>query len=319
MASHTGLVPPAAPVQGDFWNGAQVCLTITGGRLGDLFGRKRMFVAGAVIFAAGSMLASLATSVPMLIIGESVIEGVGAALMLPAMASLLVASYRGRDRALALGIWGGMAAGGAAIGPVLGGFLTTHYSWRWGFRIDVFVAALLVAGSLLIRDSRDRQGKPSIDFVGIGLSSVGLLDGVFAIIEGSTYGLWTAHGGLRLLGHSASPFGLSIVPILASLSMVLLAGFFAWEQRLTARGETPLVSMKRFANSQFTAGASLTGAMSLGQVGLTFCIPVFLQDRVVARHRHHRFGADRVDRRGTVRWRQVEPCHHARLPRCGQS
>lgn len=252
-------------------------LTITGGRLGDLFGRKRMFVVGAVIFAAGSMLASLATSVPMLIVGESIVEGVGAALMLPATASLLVASYRGKDRSLALGIWGGMAAAGAAIGPVLGGYLTSHFSWRWGFRINVFVAALLVVGSLLIRDSRDRAEKPSLDFVGIGLSSLGLLAGVFAIIEGSTYGWWRARGALRVLGRDLTPGGLSIVPVLVLVSLVLLAGFGLWEQRLTARGRTPLVSMQLFRNSQFTAGASLTGAMSLGQVGLTFCIPVFLQ------------------------------------------
>jgi EmrB/QacA subfamily drug resistance transporter len=252
-------------------------LTITGGRLGDLFGRRRMFVTGAVIFAAGSMLASLATSVPMLIVGESVIEGVGAALMLPATASLLVASYRGRDRSLALGIWGGMAAAGAAIGPVLGGYLTTHFSWRWGFRINVFVAALLVGGSLLIRDSRDRQAKQSIDFVGIALSSLGLLGGVFAIIEGSTYGWWAARGDLRILGHGVAPAGMSIVPVLIVVSLALLAAFVAWEKRITALGRTPLVSMTLFANSQFTAGASLTAAMSLGQVGLTFCIPVFLQ------------------------------------------
>ncbi len=241
-------------------------LTIAGGRLGDLFGRKRMFVAGAVIFAAGSMLASLAASVPMLIVGESIIEGIGAALMLPATASLLVASYRGRDRALALGIWGGMAAAGAAIGPVLGGYLTTHYSWRWGFRINVFVAALLVCGSLFIRDSRDREEKASIDFAGIALSSLGLLAGVFAIIEGSAYGWWRAHGNLHVLGHSVAPGGLSVVPVLIAVSLVLLGMFVAWEQRLTSRGGTPLVSMKLFANGQFTAGASLTAAMSLGQM-----------------------------------------------------
>jgi len=252
-------------------------LTITGGRLGDLFGRKRMFVTGAAIFAAGSMLASLASSVPMLIVGESIVEGVGAALMLPATASLLVATYRGRDRAVALGIWGGMAAAGAAIGPVLGGFLTTHFSWRWGFRINVFVAALLVGGSLLIRDSRDREERQSIDFAGIALSSLGLLAGVFAIIEGSSYGWWTAHGGFRVLGHPLAPGGLSIVPFLMVISAGLLSGFVAWERRVTARGGTPLVSMMLFANSQFTAGASLTAAMSLGQIGLTFCIPVFLQ------------------------------------------
>jgi MFS family permease len=103
-------------------------LTITGGRLGDLYGRKKFFVLGAGIFAIGSFLASISHSVGMLLIGESIVEGIGAALMLPATASLLVSTYQGRDRAIALGAWGGMAAVGSAIGPILGGYLTSHYS-----------------------------------------------------------------------------------------------------------------------------------------------------------------------------------------------
>ncbi len=230
-------------------------LTITGGRLGDLFGRKRMFVAGAVIFAGGSLLASLSRSVGMLILGESIIEGIGAALMMPATSSLLVATYRGRDRALALGVWGGMAAAGSAIGPIVGGYLTSHYSWRWGFRINVIVAALLVVGSLLIKDSKDRTIRPTLDWAGIVLSGLGLTGAIYAIIEWSTRPL----------------------PLLALGSVVLLAAFALWERRVAAAGRTPLVSMSIFANSQFTTGAALTGAMSLGMIGLTFCLPVFLQ------------------------------------------
>ncbi len=230
-------------------------LTITGGRLGDLFGRKRMFVAGAVIFAAGSLLASLSKSVGMLILGESIIEGIGAALMMPATSSLLVATYRGRDRALALGVWGGMAAAGSAIGPIVGGYLTSHYSWRWGFRINVIVATLLVLGSFLIKDSKDRTIRPTLDWTGIVLSGLGLIGAIYAIIEWSTRPL----------------------PGLALISAVLLGAFALWERRVAAAGRTPLVSMSMFANSQFTTGAALTGAMSLGMIGLTFCLPVFLQ------------------------------------------
>jgi MFS family permease len=99
-------------------------LTITGGRLGDLFGRKRMFMFGAVLFGVGSFIASISTSVPMLIVGESIVEGIGAALMMPATASLLVSKFRGRDRAIAFGVWGGVAGASTAIGPLLGGWLT---------------------------------------------------------------------------------------------------------------------------------------------------------------------------------------------------
>ncbi|HVW31716.1 MAG TPA: MFS transporter [Acidimicrobiia bacterium] len=230
-------------------------LTITGGRLGDLFGRKKLFVAGAVIFAAGSLLASLSKSVGMLIAGESIIEGVGAALMMPATSSLLVSTYRGKDRALALGVWGGMAAAGSAIGPIVGGYLTSHYSWRWGFRINVIVAAVLVLGSFLIKDSRDRTIRPTIDWTGIALSALGMIGFIYTVIE------WSTHR----------------MPLLGLGSLAVLAAFAVWERRVAAAGRTPLVSMSMFANTQFTTGTALTGAMSLGMIGLTFCLPVFLQ------------------------------------------
>jgi len=252
-------------------------LTITGGRFGDLFGRKRMFMLGAAIFAIGSFTASISHSVGILILGESVIEGIGAALMLPATISLLVASYRGRDRALALGVWGGMAAAGSAIGPVVGGYLTSHYSWRWGFRINVFVAAILLLGSVLIKDSRDREEKPTIDLLGVVLSAAGLMGVVFAVIESATYGWWKATKLFSIASYPLQLGGLSIVPYVLWLGVLFLICFFAWEQRMVNRGKTPLVAMKIFANKQFTAGASLSTIMSIGQVGLIFCIPVFLQ------------------------------------------
>jgi MFS family permease len=98
---------------------------ITGGRLGDLFGRKKMFLIGAFTFAVGSIIAALSHSVAQLIIGASVVEGLGAAMMTPATSSLLISNFRGRERALAFGVWGGVAGASAAFGPLLGGYLTT--------------------------------------------------------------------------------------------------------------------------------------------------------------------------------------------------
>src|SRR5205807_1492861 len=142
--------------------------------------------------------------------------------------SLLISTYRGRDRALALGVWGGMAAAGSAIGPIVGGYLTSHYSWRWGFRINVIVATLLVLGSFLIKDSKDRTIRPTIDWTGIVLSALGLIGAIYAIIEWSTRPL----------------------PLLAVASVALLGAFAVWEQRVAATGRTPLVSMSMFANTQ---------------------------------------------------------------------
>jgi EmrB/QacA subfamily drug resistance transporter len=252
-------------------------LTITGGRLGDLFGRKKMFMLGAVIFALGSFLASISHHVGTLIIGESIVEGIGAALMMPATASLLVSTYRGRDRALALGIWGGMAAAGSAIGPVLGGYLTSHYGWRWGFRINVFVAMLLLAGSVLVKEARDREEKASLDVVGVLLSSLGLLAGVFAIIEGGTYGWLKALSTFNIFGQAIDFGRFSIVPGAIAASVVLLVAFYLWEQKVVNDGGTPLVSMKIFKNKQFSSGALTTALMSTGMTGLIFALPVFLQ------------------------------------------
>ena len=252
-------------------------LTITGGRFGDLFGRKRMFMVGAFVFALGSFLASISHNVSMLIVGESIIEGIGAALMMPATASLLVSTYRGRDRALALGVWGGMAAAGLAIGPVVGGYLTSHYSWRWGFRINIFVAALLLIGSVIIKETRDKEEAPTIDWLGVLLTATGLTSIVFGVIESATYGWWKARAVFSIASHPINIANLSVVPLSLALGTAILIAFYTWEQSMVRRGKTPLVSMKLFANRQFTAGAVLSAVMSIGQVGLIFGLPIFLQ------------------------------------------
>ncbi len=252
-------------------------LTITGGRLGDLFGRKRMFMLGAIIFAAGSFVTSISHSVGMMISGESVIEGIGAALMMPATASLLVANYQGRERAVAFGIWGGIAGAASAIGPVIGGFLTTNYSWRWAFRINILVAAILLLGSVFIAESLDKAEKHELDWTGVSLSIAGLLALVYGIIESSTYGWLKARAPFTVLGHNFAPFNLSITPITIIIGLVLLVCFGIWEWAVENKGHTPLMSLGLLKNTQFTSGASTVALMSLGMTGLIFALPVFLQ------------------------------------------
>lgn len=252
-------------------------LTITGGRIGDLFGRKRMFVLGAIIFAIGSFVASISQNVGQMVLGWSIIEGVGAALMMPATASLLVSKYKGRDRNIAFGIWGGVAGAATAIGPLLGGFLATNYSWRWGFRINVFVAAVLILGSFIIKECRDTKEKPTLDWPGIILSSTGMLAVVYGIIEASTYGWLNAKMPFEAFGKTFDFGGYSITPIAIIIGFALLTGFFLWQKRVEIAGRTPLVALALFKNKQFMSGMVTTSIMALGQSGLIFSIPIFLQ------------------------------------------
>lgn len=252
-------------------------LTITGGRLGDLWGRKKMFIVGAAIFAVGSFIASISHNIGTMIAGESIIEGIGAALMMPATLSLLVTTYRGRDRAIAMGVWGGVAAAASAIGPILGGFLTTNYSWRWGFRINIVVAAVLIIGSVIIKECRDQEEKPKLDIFGVVLSSLGLLSFVFGIIESSQYGWWRAKEVFSAFGHELNFGNLSIVPVSLLLAVILLVSFLLWEKRIGRLKGTPLVSLKLFKNIQFSSGLTTMAVMAIGQTGIIFSFPIFFQ------------------------------------------
>lgn len=253
--------------------------TITGGRLGDLFGRRKMFMIGAVIFAIGSFIASISLNLGHMIAGEAIIEGFGAALMMPATASLVLANFKGRERAIAFGVWGGVAGAASAVGPILGGWLTSNYSWRWGFRINIVVAVLVVVGSLLfLKESRDTKEKKELDWGGVILSSTGLLALVFGIIESSTYGWWKAKADFMVAGHSyVMPFGLSITPVAIGLGLLLLAVFVWYELRREKAGHTPLISMGIFRNWQFSSGLLTLLVMSLSLTGLIFALPVYYQ------------------------------------------
>jgi len=252
-------------------------LTITGGRLGDIWGRKKMFVVGAAIFAIGSFIASISHNVGTMIAGESIIEGIGAALMMPATLSLLVSSYQGRDRAIAMGVWGGVAGASSAVGPILGGFLTTNYSWRWGFRINIIVAIILIVGSIIIKECKDEKDKPTLDIFGMILSSLGLLSFVFGITESSRYGWWRAKEIFVAFGHNISFGDISVVPVAMILGALILAAFLLWENYVSSKGKTPLVSLKLFKNTPFTSGVANTAIMSIGQAGMIFAAPIFFQ------------------------------------------
>src|SRR6476469_1328138 len=162
-------------------------LRLVFGRLADQWGRRRLFALGALVFGVSSVLAATADGAAWLI-GARALPGVGGAMMLPTSLSLLNATFRGRERGIAFGVWGATIGGTAALGPLLGGWLTTSFSWRWAFGINIPLCVIVIVGlSLLVAESKDSSRSGRVDVVGALLSALGFGGVVFGLIEGRTY------------------------------------------------------------------------------------------------------------------------------------
>jgi len=246
-------------------------LMLTGGKLGDIWGRRRAFSIGLVVYATGSALTAASWSVPALMLGWSILEGIGAALVLPALVALVAASYEGGDRALAYGVLGGVAGAGIAVGPILGGWVTTDFTWRLVFVGEVVVALGILAGTRLIREpARERQA-PSLDWVGSVLSASGLALVVFGVLQASNWG-W-----LEPRDSPLEPFGFSLTLFVIAAGAVVLGAFRAWERRREGRGLEPLVHFRLLRIRSLRGGVSMLLAQNLILMGIFFTIPLFLQ------------------------------------------
>lgn len=245
-------------------------LLISFGRIGDIIGRRRLFFIGAALFGFGSLLASESSSVAQLFVGESLIEGVGAAMMLPATLAIISATFQGRERGAAFAVWGAVAGGAGALGPWVGGILTTDYSWRWAFRINVVIAPVaILAAILVVRESKDERAK-GIDPPGVVVVTLGLLALVFGIIEASRFGWWSAIS-------STSVGGLSVVPFSILLAAVLLAAFFALETNRVAAGKPVVFDFTDLVHRGFRYGLINTAVLAMGEFGAFFVLPIFMQ------------------------------------------
>ena len=254
-------------------------LLITVGRLGDVYGRRRMYLLGLVIFIAASMLAGLAPTGDILILAR-MLQGVGGAMIVPATQAILNANFQGRDRALAFGIWGSVIGGMAAIGPLLGGFLTTYLSWRWAFFINLPIGLFAIAGTLhYIGESKEVDARPGFDLPGFALITTGLGLFVYGLIEGRQYG-W-------LVPNPRHPFTIgdwtwpsdtiSVTPFILGFGILALIAFAVVETRRRAAGKFYLFDFTLWRYRGFRYGNLAGTIVALGEFGLLFALPLFLQ------------------------------------------
>jgi EmrB/QacA subfamily drug resistance transporter len=252
-------------------------LLITLGRIGDVWGRRRLYLIGLAIFIGASMLAGAAPSGELLI-GARVLQGVGGAMILPATQSILNTNFRGRDRAIAFGIWGSVIGGVAAVGPLLGGWLTTNLSWRWAFFINLPVGLVAIAGTLAyIGESKDDDASPGFDLPGFILVTLGLGGIVFGLIEGRNYGWWSPNHALTVMGWTWPSSVISVIPIAVGLGLVSLVLFAAVELLRQRRGSFILFDFSLWRYRGFRYGNLAGTIVSLGEFGLLFVLPLFLQ------------------------------------------
>jgi EmrB/QacA subfamily drug resistance transporter len=230
-------------------------LMLTGGKLADMLGRRRIFIVGLAIFTASSLACGLATGAGFLI-GARVVQGVGAALMNPATLSIIVATFPPRQRGTAIGIWVGVSAMALAIGPLIGGILTEQIDWSWIFFINVPVGiAGIVVSRLFITETRDESEEQRLDLPGLLSSAIGLFGLTYALIEGNNYG-W---GSGRILASFA-------VAAVGLVTFVLLEH----------RQRVPMLDLSLFKNSTFS-GANVTMLLvALAMFGVFFFNSLYL-------------------------------------------
>lgn len=251
-------------------------LLITMGRLGDVLGRKKVFLIGVALFALGSFIASVSANALVLFIGEAFIEALGAAMMLTTALAIIADEFRGRERAMAFGIWGSIAGASASVGPLLGGYLTSYYSWRWSFRINVIVAVIALLGSVFIHESKG-EGEKRFDWWGTIWSGIGLFALIFAVIEGRLYGWW-APAAPFVIGSFRWPFtAISIIPVMFAVAAVSIWLFLRTEYAIEQSGGHPLLRLSIFKQKGFSMGLLTLMIVSFGQFGVFLILPVYLQ------------------------------------------
>jgi len=232
-------------------------LLATAGRLGDILGRRRMFVFGVIAFAASSAAAGLAPSSGFLV-ASRIVQGVGAAFMLPATLSIITDAFPAEERGRAIGTWAGVSALALAMGPVVGGFLTEQVSWRAIFYLNIPVAAAAVVAALFaVRESRDPSVERRIDYLGVGILTTALTALVLALIEGNAWGWGSA-------------------PIVALLAVagLLIAAFVAVE----LRARVPMVEFGLFADRSFVGAIGVAFIVSFAMLGMFFFLALYMQN-----------------------------------------
>ncbi|MFE6956588.1 MFS transporter [Streptomyces sp. NPDC057696] len=242
---------------------------IPGGKVGALIGRKRAFMIGCCVYGCGSLTTSLAPNLPVLLLGWALLEGLGAALILPAIVALVAGNFTTERRPAAYGLVAAAAAVAIAVGPLVGGLATTYFSWRWVFAGEVVVVLGILVSARPIADAPVGE-RARIDLVGCALSALGLGISVYGVLRSDEWGWFQPKPG------APSWLGISLVVWLVLAGLLLIWLFLRWEARLVKQRKEPLIDPALLQNKQLTGGLTMFFFQYLVQMGVFFVVPLYL-------------------------------------------
>lgn len=254
-------------------------LLLIWGSLGDQIGRRKLLIIGVTIFIISSVWAGQTETASEMIMAR-VVQGIGGSMVLPTTLSLVNANFQGKERGTAFAIWGATIGGMVAIGPVLGGWLATDFSWRWAFLINLPLGILILIGLWLTVPESKAAVRSRIDIVGAALSVVLFSTLVFALIEGRVYGWLTPNPNnpFELFGWAWPTDSISVVPVALLVSLLTAVVFVRWELGRAKKGKGVLLDLGLFRISSFRNGSIAALIISMGEFGLLFAIPLWLQN-----------------------------------------
>lgn len=259
-----------------FYALTMAALMLLGAKLGDVWGRKKAFIIGAIIYATGSLITGLSPNIGTLFLGWSVIEGVGAVLVIPAIAALIANNYKGKERVTAFAVIGAVSGAAMAAGPLIGGFVTTYLSWRYVFFGEVLIMAVI----LLFRNRIMDTAKPlkiKIDALSVMLSASGLILVVFGMLQSKVWGWVRPINSPVIAGHTIEPFGISLTAYLILIGIIILKMFYNRQQKLASAQKDVLLDVSMFSVKQLRSGLSVLLSQYTMIAGIFFIIPVYLQ------------------------------------------
>jgi len=247
-------------------------LLMVWGTMSDRIGRRRLLVIGLIVFVGASILCAFAPTGMFLIVARA-IQGIGGSMILPTTLALLNATFRGKERGIAFAVWGATIGGMAAVGPVLGGWLTSAFSWHWAFWINLpFGLLAIVVVLICVAESRQQDARRFTDWIGAAASVLGFGLLVFALIEGRAFGWWEATDDAAV-----SLGGFSIIPVMFVLALIVLTLLVLRERRRVTAGKSVLLDVTLFRIPTFANGNITALTVSLGEFGLILSLPLWFQ------------------------------------------